>query len=220
MVDQLQGFPNITAPMVEARTGVINQVWLQFLRALWNRTGAQQGGASIQTGVVLAFCGSTAPDGYVECNGDAVSRLNFATLFAVIGTTYGAGDGSTTFNVPDFRARDIRGAGGGISQGQTGGASSVTIEIPNLPAHNHEVTDPGHVHTITDPGHLHTDGAPASNVTAGVAAGGRTTGNTGSATTGITINSATTGITTQNTGSGTALTVQNPYGVAMYIIKT
>lgn len=53
-------------------------------------------------GSVIEFAGSTVPSGYLECDGSAVSRSEYSSLFAVIGTTWGAGDGSTTFNLPDL----------------------------------------------------------------------------------------------------------------------
>lgn len=55
----------------------------------------------VPTGTVIDFAGSSAPNGYLLCNGTAVSRTTFSALFAVIGTTYGAGDGSHTFNLPN-----------------------------------------------------------------------------------------------------------------------
>jgi microcystin-dependent protein len=61
------------------------------------------------TGVVLPYAGSSAPNGYLLCDGTAVSRAAFAALFAVIGTRFGFGDNSTTFNTPDFRGRFLRG---------------------------------------------------------------------------------------------------------------
>lgn len=65
----------------------------------------------IPTGTLHAFAGSTAPAGYLLCDGSAVSRTTYASLFAVLSTTYGAGNGSTTFNVPDLRGRAPVGAG-------------------------------------------------------------------------------------------------------------
>jgi microcystin-dependent protein len=62
-------------------------------------------------GTVIAFAGNSAPAGYLICNGAAVSRTTYAGLFAVIGTTYGAGDGSTTFNLPDLTDKFIQGSG-------------------------------------------------------------------------------------------------------------
>ncbi len=63
------------------------------------------------TGSVISYAGSTAPQGWLMCNGAAVSRTIYADLFAMIGTTYGVGDGSTTFNIPDLRGVFVRGAG-------------------------------------------------------------------------------------------------------------
>jgi microcystin-dependent protein len=67
----------------------------------------------VPAGLVQHFANITAPAGYLECNGQAVSRTTYAALFTAIGTLYGAGDGSTTFNVPDLRGEFIRGADNG-----------------------------------------------------------------------------------------------------------
>lgn len=83
-------------------------------------------------GAIMQFSGTTAPVGYMICDGSAVSRTTFAHLFAVIGTTYGAGDGSTTFNVPDLRQRFPLGkaaSGTGSTLGGTGGAIDHTHTI-------------------------------------------------------------------------------------------
>jgi microcystin-dependent protein len=61
------------------------------------------------TGEVKAFAGSAAPEGYLFCNGQPISRTVYAELFAVLGTSHGQGDGSTTFNLPDYRGRFLRG---------------------------------------------------------------------------------------------------------------
>lgn len=65
----------------------------------------------IPAGVILTFGGSTVPEGFLLCNGAAISRTTYAKLFAAIGTLYGAGDGATTFNLPDMRDRFAEGAG-------------------------------------------------------------------------------------------------------------
>jgi phage-related tail fiber protein len=62
----------------------------------------------IPAGAVRAFAMSTAPDGWLKCNGAAISRTTYSKLFGVIGTTWGSGDGSTTFNLPDLRGEFIR----------------------------------------------------------------------------------------------------------------
>src|SRR5262245_20713237 len=104
------------------------------------------------TGLVLPFAGSSAPTGGLLCDGSAVSRTTYAALFAVVGTTYGAGDGSTTFGVPDLRGRFPLGkaaAGTGSSLGASGGSIDHTHTGA---AHTH--TGPSHAHTSA--GHTHT----------------------------------------------------------------
>lgn len=217
---QQQGFPNIAAPIADAGTGLIQYVWLQFLRSLWNRTGSQQGGSGFSTGDMKSFAGSSDQDGWLDCNGDAISRLNFANLFGIIGTTWGIGDGATTFNLPDFRNRVFLGTSFLNPVGTYGGSSTSTLGVANLPAHSHGINDPGHHHLITDPGHTHSGGTPSSTNTAGASPGAITGAATGSSVTGITINSATTGITTQDTGSGTPFPILPPYGATRVLIKT
>lgn len=76
-------------------------------------------------GTVIQFAGSSAPAGYLKANGNAVSRTTYAALFAAIGTTYGTGDGSTTFNLPDLRGEFVRGLddGRGVDAGRTLGSA-------------------------------------------------------------------------------------------------
>lgn len=134
----------------------------------------------LPAGAIQAFAMSTAPSGWLECNGSAVSRATYSALFAALGTTWGAGDGSTTFNLPDFRGYFLRGwdHGAGVDSGR---AFASAQSDQNL-AHGHAVTDPGHFHHY------------AFNV-GGVAAGGLGGGynqdnNTDSAVTGISIQSS------------------------------
>lgn len=79
---------------------------------------------ALQAGSVVMFARNTAPQGYLKCNGAAVSRTTYNTLFAAIGTTFGAGDGATTFNVPDLRGEFMRGwdDGRGIDAGRAFGS--------------------------------------------------------------------------------------------------
>jgi microcystin-dependent protein len=95
-------------------------------------------GNAVQTGTMTAFGGATAPSGWLLCNGSAVSRTTFAGLFAVIGTTYGAGDGSTTFNLPDLRQRFPLGkaaAGTGATLGSTGGSIDHVHDLDTASSH-------------------------------------------------------------------------------------
>lgn len=113
----------------------------------------------VGTIVDLAAAGVTA--GYLACDGAAVSRTLYAALFAVIGIAWGAGDGVSTFNVPDLRRASTIGAGGsgsgvvGNTVGSAGGAETHVISIAELPTHSHSVNDPTHAHSLYDPGHTH-----------------------------------------------------------------
>jgi microcystin-dependent protein len=97
--------------------------------------------SGIPTGVATLYYGSTVPTGYLLCDGSAVSRTTYSTLFSVIGTTYGAGDGSTTFNIPDLRGRVPVGKDSSQTEfdtlGETGGAKTHQLTIAEMPAHTH-----------------------------------------------------------------------------------
>lgn len=132
------------------------------------------GGAvgAVPIGSVTAFAGATAPSGWLLCAGQTVSRTQYSGLFLTIGTTYGAGDGSTTFALPDLRGRVIAGeddmggtaanrltsAGSGItgtSLGAVGGVETVTLTAAQsgIPAHSHTAsTDTAGAHTHTEEG--------------------------------------------------------------------
>lgn len=79
--------------------------------------------ADCPLGTINAFGGTTAPEGWLLCQGQAISRTDYADLFAVISTNFGAGDGSTTFNLPDLRGEFLRGAGTNSHSGQGNGGS-------------------------------------------------------------------------------------------------
>lgn len=89
-----------------------------------------------RTGSVIHFAASSAPSGWLECDGSAVSRTAYAALFAVVGTTYGTGDGSTTFNIPDLRGEFIRGwdHGRGVDAGRALGGA----QADDFKAHQHD----------------------------------------------------------------------------------
>ena len=124
------------------------------------------------TGVVLPFAGATPPKNWLLCDGQAISRTVHAKLFSVIGTIFGAGDGTSTFNLPDLRGRVTAGkdnmggtaagrltaAGGGVdgnTLGATGGFQIHSLTLAQMPAHNHGVNDPTHAHSVYDPTHTH-----------------------------------------------------------------
>ena len=92
---------------------------LTRLDALENSPSSASGEAN-PAGTVISYMASTVPTGYLECNGQAVSRTEYKSLFDVIGTTYGEGDKSTTFNVPDLRGEFLRGTGTNTTTGYSG----------------------------------------------------------------------------------------------------
>lgn len=116
-----------------------------------------QAAASLPAGSVTQYAGATTPGGWLLCYGQAVSRATYAALFNAIGTAFGAGDGATTFNLPDARGRalfgkdDMGGAaanrltsgGGGVAGatlGAVGGGETVTLSIAQIPSHTHTCT--------------------------------------------------------------------------------
>ena len=99
-------------------------------------------------GSIYMFAGSTAPEGFLFCDGSAVSRSTYSDLFEVIGTTYGAGNGSTTFNLPDLSGKVAMGASQNYAIGSTGGEEEHVLLESEIPAHVHEVPAHGHLSSI------------------------------------------------------------------------
>lgn len=213
------GFPTSAQPFTDPRTGIITRSWRQLLVTLWNRTGAAQGSAIVPSGLIADFAGPIPPVGWLVCDGSAVGRDDFPSLFQAIGSSWGSGDGSTTFNLPNLTDSFTRGSGT-QAVGLSGGSASTVLTTAQLPAHNHPVVDPHHTHGITDPGHVHAALVASSTNTAGAAAGTSVAGNTASATTGVTVQSAATGVTTGNTGTGATVPTVPPYGVVLKMIKS
>ncbi len=115
--------------------------------------------ATNPAGTILAFAGSSVPSGYLIANGAALSRATYSALFGAISTTYGAGDGSTTFNIPDLRGEFLRGLDNG--RGVDSGRALGTFQASQMSSHTHTFTGNaygGHTHGASETayGHNHT----------------------------------------------------------------
>ena len=100
-------------------------------------TGQTTAVAQVPSGTVIMFGGSTCPSGYLALDGTAVSRTTYSALFALMSTTYGSGDGSTTFNLPNTKGVFIRGSGSQTISGQTYSGTRGTTTADGMHSHNH-----------------------------------------------------------------------------------
>ena len=146
--------PNVNDPVDEDLWGGFLNDDLDDIDSTMFSFVASIAAAGTPIGTVLDWAGTVAPTGHLLCYGQAVSRTTYANLFAVVGTTYGSGDGSTTFNLPDLRGRvtagkddmggssanRLTGLSGGINGDNlaaTGGSESHTLTSAEIAAHNH-----------------------------------------------------------------------------------
>jgi microcystin-dependent protein len=168
---------------------------------------AENGSGAVPPGAVQEFAGSTAPYGFLLCDGSLVSRTTYATLFAVLGVVFGAGDGSTTFALPNHAGRVAAGKGTGTfaTLGATGGAETVTLTAAEMPSHTH--TQNAHSHDLR-----RGEYGNARREEIALSSGGS------AQTSGAGIFSAT--ATNQNTGGGGAHNNLQPFIVLNFIIKT
>lgn len=112
--------------------------------------------SSLPSGTVTSFAGNNAPKGWLLCNGETVSRETYKTLFEIIGTTYGNGDSTTTFTLPDMRGRIsvAAGTGAGLTNrvlGAVGGEENHLLTINEIPSHTHTYDKQNGVQNIDAP---------------------------------------------------------------------
>lgn len=174
------------------------------------------GGDFTPIGSGMDFYGQVPPENYMFANGAAISRTEYPELFEIIGTTYGAGDGSTTFNLPDKRER----VSVMYKSGSTNGTSGATLGT--LGAKGGEFK---HTQTVNEmPSHTHIQNAHTHNVPVHNSTNNYTNGISKedadqSAGVSFNITSGSTTATNQNTGGGAAMNIMQPYLVCNYIIK-
>lgn len=104
----------------------------------WSSIKNKPSNFDVQAGTVAWFAAASSPTGWIKANGAALSRSTYATLFAAIGTTYGAGNGSTTFNVPDLRGEFMRSLDDG--RGVDGGRGLGSFQADDFKSHSHTLT--------------------------------------------------------------------------------
>lgn len=121
------------------------------------------------TGTILSWSTASVPTGFLECDGSAVSRSTYSALFSAIGTTYGSGDGSSTFNLPNLQDKVQVGKSSGKALASTGGSETHTLATSELPSHSHSSSQSSSNLHMADFG----SSSPHSAITGG------NTGNTG-----------------------------------------
>lgn len=141
-------FVNATEPAINDTN--LNQMQLNIENAI----NAQVSGDTLPVGCIVPFGSDTVPENWLLCNGQAVSRTDYALLFSIIGTTYGVGDGSTTFNLPNLKGRVAVGKDSTQTEfdnlGETGGEKTHTMTEQELVPHNHAIN--GTAYALSGPG--------------------------------------------------------------------
>jgi len=160
-------YATIPIAATQVADGSVTNAEYQFINTLSSNAQTQldaklnsAGAFTVQTGMILPFSAAAAniPTGYLNCDGAAVSRTTYSTLFNLIGVSYGSGNGSSTFNVPNLASRMPIGKSGTYALASTGGATTATATISGsvsvtvndhtlttseIPAHNHLITHAG-----------------------------------------------------------------------------
>lgn len=200
-----------------------------------NTVGASVAAGGIPAGMIAPYGGSSAPAGWLVCDGSSYQQSSYPALYAAIGTTYGS-SGSGYFSVPNLQGRVPAGVNSGDGNfqtiGNTGGNSTVSLAYSNLPSHNHGIYDPGHYHNYTAVNHSHGGAYQQRQVEATSQQanyGATTLGNQAQQGSGNTAQGGSAGISlqgsyanlqgTSQTGSGAAHNNLQPYITLLYIIN-
>jgi microcystin-dependent protein len=163
----------------------------------------------VNTGLIVPWGNNSTPSGFLDCDGTAVSRSTYANLFTVIGTTYGVGDGSTTFNLPDLTDKVVIGKSPSKALASTGGANEVatsgnitgsvgntTLDTSTIASHSHSMKRSGSSNFPGD------NGSPSSKSSSSTGGGGGHSHSFG------------------GSFAGSNVSVLQPYATVKYIIKT
>lgn len=138
------------ACLPSAAAFLVRRTWGTRLRVFAAQNGAINSPSYV--GQLCISCAAKPPEGWLPCDGSMISRQEFYQLFAVISTTFGSGDGTTTFHLPDLQGRVAVGRGAEASAfgklGNVGGEASHVLEVHEMPAHKHNVHDQGHSHHV------------------------------------------------------------------------
>lgn len=182
---------------VNAQEPAINDTNLNLMQTyIETAINAQVSGDTLPVGCIVPFTSDTVPENWLLCDGQAVSRTEYDLLFSIIGTTYGVGDGSTTFNLPNLKGRVAVGKDSTQTEfdnlGETGGEKTHTLTVSEMPSHSHNISS----------------NSIGASSTARVGSGnyayvGNPTGT----------------IVISETGGGQAHNILQPYQVTNYIIK-
>lgn len=190
---------------VNAQEPAINDTNLNQMQLnIENAINAQVSGDTLPVGCIVPFTSDTVPENWLLCDGQAVSRTDYALLFSIIGTSYGVGDGSTTFNLPNLKGRVVVGKDSTQTEfdnlGETGGEKTHTLTIDEMPSHGHNIIDAGN-------GAVRPLGYGESNQHTGIV---RTDAN---------VNWTDHVFRASSTGGGQPHNILQPYQVTNYIIK-